>query len=1165
MMGILSPRSGSDYRWRPFLYVAAAWLAGAMVVWGQEVTATINGTVTDPSGSAVSGATVTATDLERNVKTTTTTNAVGAYSFPRLPVSRYSIRVEAKGFQTAVQPDILLVLNQIAKVDVQLQVGNVSQTVEVTSAPPILETESTNVETLIDSRAIVNMPLSTRNYGQLALLAPGSVTTNASSFAGGSGSSAGLNTFYSGRPYINGNREQDDDYVLDGLDNNQSDEGGVAYAPSPDAIQEFNLITSNASAEFGNYLGGIINATLKSGNNQFHGDLFEFFRNDKLNANLWQNNWNNLARPLLRYNEFGATIGGPIVRNKLFFFAYYQGERYDQPGTASGFTVFTAQERPGGGPNGSANFGDLCTHAGGTFSGSGQCSSSAGQLYDPFSSSNPAGRAIFPFNIIPANRIDPVAAKILSSSLYPAPINGNFTNNQINVSHSQTNGDQGDIKVDWVATGNDHVYGRYTQQYVTNPTTNSQPLLFNSSNVFPLYSGVLDWTHTFSPSFVNDLRGGVNYFPVNPYSSVSNATGQNLGQVFGIPGVPSTFLPLMDLINSLVSNIGTTDIAQAFNDAVIQAEDTAIVVKGQHTMHAGFQFFRYRNDVYYSGQGGAAGEFYFNGQYTALANTSAIGNGGADFVMGLPEFISLGQNVGTRGLRYSTIAAFFQDDWKVNPKLTLNLGLRYELHTPQYEVDNRATNYGLISGQVYLAGNGSCPFSNCQALYNQYNGITNYQPRIGVAWTPFDTKSVVRAAWGVTDFFEGIGVANIPAANPPWQGAGQASYLSTDPLPASTLSQGFSTLPPPVCTTATALATPSPASCFQSQTIHILNPNFRPTVSEQWNVTVQHQFGKSTTASVGYVGEKNTHLTNIYYGQQRVLNPDGTVSNGLYLTGNPALQQETGGVVGFNSGIERIIDSNGYGNYDALQASVQHGFSSGLQFQLNYTFSKCLTNAPGFFGQYGDANSSQTQANGGYAFPQYTYNQAADYGPCPNDVTHDFNGYVTYDLPFGHGRAFGGNASKPVDAVLGGWQVNLLMNVHNGFPFEVTATDNSGTRSGNPRANCIAPSHVFGDQDSPLGGYQFWDPSSFAQPAVGHLGSCGTGVIRGPGMTEADLGLSKIFHFTETKTLEVRGEAINVANTVILNAPTGRIGASFGLVQSAQLPRNVQLALKFSF
>ncbi len=291
-LAIYRPNIG---RFCSILCIAAAMLMASVPAWGQEVTAAINGVVTDPSGAPVSGATVTATDLERNVKTPTTTNSAGAYNFPRLPVSRYSIRVEAPGFQVAVKPEVLLVLNQVAKIDMQLQIGNVNQTVEVTSAAPILQTESTQVGTLIDSHAIVSMPLSTRNYGQLTLLSPGAVTTNASAFVGGSGSSAGLNTFYSGRPYINGNREQDDNYVLDGLDNNQSDEGGVAYAPSPDAIQEFNLITSNASAEFGNYLGGIINATLKSGTNQFHGDAFEFFRNDKLNANLWQNNFNNAS------------------------------------------------------------------------------------------------------------------------------------------------------------------------------------------------------------------------------------------------------------------------------------------------------------------------------------------------------------------------------------------------------------------------------------------------------------------------------------------------------------------------------------------------------------------------------------------------------------------------------------------------------------------------------------------------------------------------------------------------------------------------------------------------------------------------------------------------------------------------------------------------------
>ncbi len=330
-----------------------------------------------------------------------------------------------------------------------------------------------------------------------------------------------MSTFASGRPYINGNREQDDNYLLDGLDNNQSDEGDVAYTPSVDAIQEFDLITTNASAEFGNYLGGIINTTLKSGTNEFHGDVFEFFRNDKLNANLWQNNFNHLPRPLLRYNEFGGTAGGPIIKNKLFFFGDYQGERYDQPGTSGGFTVFTAAERPGGGPNGSADFGDLCTSIGGTFSSAGVCSTASG----------PALQSLFEFF---ANYSHDIPLQPNSRQFDQPGSSQNSFFIALSCADQRQPDQQSGERCPFLyecrsrryqsrlgCQDKDHVYGRYTQQYVTNPTTNSQPLLFNSSNVFPLYAGVLDWTHTFGPTFVNDVRAGVNYFPISSYSTVS--------------------------------------------------------------------------------------------------------------------------------------------------------------------------------------------------------------------------------------------------------------------------------------------------------------------------------------------------------------------------------------------------------------------------------------------------------------------------------------------------------------------------------------------------------------------------------------------------------------------------------------------------------------------
>src|ERR1700761_4005812 len=480
----------------PLAVLAILLVLMAVPASSQEVTAAINGMVTDPSGGAVAGAKVTAKDLDRGTIYPTTTDSGGHYNLPRIPVGNYEVRVESTGFQAAVESPVVLVLNQVAKIDFQLKVGNVNQTVEVTAAAPVLQTETTQLGTILDARTNVTLPLATRNYNQLTLLAPGAVTTDPSEFTGA------MTTFSSGRPYINGNREEANTYYLDGMNNDQVSENDVGFAPSVDAIQEFNLITQNASAEFGNFMGGIISVSLKSGTNQIHGTAFEFLRNDKLNANQWANNFSNVPRQLLRWNEFGGAVGGPIKKDKLFFFVDYQGSRYDQPATGSPFTVLTTAERTG-------NFASFCTEG---FT-NGVCTNPAHQLYNPYSSPTSGNRAPFLFNQIPTSLFSPIASAILNSPLYPQPLNGNLVDNQVNYQHNVTNGDQGDIKVDWAASDKDHIFGRYSQQKTVNPVTNSQALLYDNFNNFPLYNGVLDYTRTFSPTFVNDLRGGVNYYP----------------------------------------------------------------------------------------------------------------------------------------------------------------------------------------------------------------------------------------------------------------------------------------------------------------------------------------------------------------------------------------------------------------------------------------------------------------------------------------------------------------------------------------------------------------------------------------------------------------------------------------------------------------------------
>jgi hypothetical protein len=1114
----------------------------------QEVTAGIIGTVVDASGSPIQGATATAKDLARGTEWSATTNETGTYNITRLPVGTYDLRVSAPGFQTAVKSSVTLVLNQNARVDVQMKVGQVAETVEVSGAQPVLQTQTTELSTVIDSRANEALPLATRNYNQLTLLAPGAVSTNPSAFTGPQAS------FQVGRPYVNGNREQTNNYILDGMDNNQIDNNDVAYAPSVDAIQEFNLITQNASAEFGNYLGGLVSVTLKSGTNSYHGSVFEFFRNDALNANTWANGLtrggpvvagktdsNGVGlKPLLRWNEFGATFGGPILKDKLFFFADYQGSRFDQPGTNNNFGVFTTAQRHG-------DFSGICTE-GFTV---GVCNNPAHQLFNPFSAATPAARTPFLNNQIPAGLISHAASGILNSPLYPAPTTELLalqSSNQTNFTHSSTNLDQGDLKIDWNASGKDHVSGRYSQQSVRNPTTNSQALLGNSLNTFPLQNLVVDWTRTVSASLVNDARVGYSYFPVT--EGFSNPTGQNLGQQFGIAGVPDVFLPAMTF-GGAISLVGNNNLIQSFHDTVIKFEDTATWTKGRHVFHTGFQAFRYRTNIFYPGNEGVAGQFGFTGQFTGNGSAAATGLGAADFLLGLPTTLGVGANAGNRYLNNSLFAAYGQDNWRMTDRLTLNLGLRWEVNTPRAETQDRITNYDPITGQVSLG--------NDAANYNQYNGITNFQPRLGVAWQPFSDNTVVRAAFGMSNFAESTGTGNLLFQNPPFTIAHNLTNVGLN-VPTSTLDQGFSGFPASSCTPQAAAA--SSPQCFSGATIHLFDRDFRPAVSRQWNLSVQHQFGNSTTLQVGYVGQHIDHLVDIRLLNQKVLNADGTTSPSPFLVGNPALKNEIGQA--------RLTASGAIQNYNALQATLQQRLTHGLQFQANYTWGKCMTNSSGFFAEFGDINPGLSQAGNDYFFFQNTLNPQADYGRCPNDVASLFNGYLTYDLPFGRKRTYGGNLNPVVNAILGDWQINSIFNVHSGFAITAQAPDSSQTGSGFPRANCVGSPEQGSHEPVTVNGVtglQWLDPNSVAVPATGTFGNCAVGSFRGPGLSTMDLGLSKFFPITERQSLEFRVEAINFTNTPIFVRPIDSVSSSsaFGVVTNAQGERNIQFGLKYRF
>jgi hypothetical protein len=1133
--------------------LAALLFSSTALLRAQEATAAITGTITDPSGAVVAGAKVTVKDVLRGTTWPAETNAAGIYDLPRLPVGTYDITVEAPGFQTLVRKGITLVLDQVARMDFQMKLGAVTQTIEVPGVPPLLETGTTQVSTITDAQTVVAMPLETRNYNQLALLTPGAITASPASF------NTGNQTFNAARPEINGNREQANYYLLDGMDNNEFVDNNVAYVPGVDAIQEFNIITNNPSAEFGQFMGGVISASIKSGTNNYHGDVFEFLRNDKLNANEWSNNFTNTARAGLRWNEFGGTIGGPIVKNKLFFFADYQGSRFDTPPSATPITTFTAQEQT------SYDFSDITgisLHYPGTtttmpasLSTANQCTSAAQMEQNPTATT-------------PCIYLSPAAQKIMAA--LPKATGSGLVNNAINSTHTYTNSDQGDFKVDWALDDKDHIFGRYSQEYVSNPTVNSQPLLYSGSgnNTYPIHNDVIDWVRTINPSLVNEARAGLNYFPAE---ADTQSTTANYGTL--VPGEPTAFLPGLYFAGGEVGGsqngpfpFGTVDAPEIFHQTTIQANDTAIWTKGPHIVHFGFQLLRFRNDYVPSTVAdGAAGQIGFTGAYTGYSEV--------DFLAGLPSYTGLGQGFsGLVGQRNSTVGAFIQDDWRVSPKLTMNVGLRWQVFTAIYEIGNRMTNVAEGTGQIELAGvNG-----NSRALYNQYNGIANFLPRFGLAWTPFGKSTVIRAAYSRSSFQEGTGEWNRLPTNAPWNTdlANTSTPGVNGAVPANQvfLDQGFTTLAAsgPPCTPANV--TSAPASCFHSVRIHMTDPNYRPAVSSQWSLTLEHQFGPSTTVAATYVGQHSDHLADIVDAGQSFIT--GTTTTGtppvevattiptLFLAGNPTILADGPGQI-------RLNETTAVQNYNALQLSVQRRFSKGLQFRVNYVWGKCLSDNPGYYGRYGDSQGSQAVAD--TAFQEYAYDIRRDYGLCEaSDLRNVFNGYVTYDLPYGHDRSFGRNASKALNTIAGDWQVSSVFTFHSGFPVSMLyyGFDPTGAYF-QPRPDCVSPSIATPFKEWAGGGYIWFDPSTMAAPPAYRLGNCSVSTEHGPGLGQVDIGLSKFFRVTEHQNLEFRAEAINAFNTPIflVNAYAMDIfgGSTEGVVNRSQGARNFQFALKYHF
>jgi hypothetical protein len=1086
--------------------------------WAQQTTAAITGTIVDEGGAAINGATVTVTDTDRGTVYTAKTDNGGIYNFVRVPIGNYQVKAEAPGFQSAQQSGLTLVLNQTARIDFKMHVGAVTTTAQVTSEAPQLQSETTQVSTLIDSRTVTDIPLATRNYVELTLLAPGSVHPDASSFNNGDNVASG------GRPFINGNREQSNNFILDGMDNNQTSDNLLGYTPAPDAIQEFNLITNNASAEFGNFMGGIVNASIKSGTNSFHGDAWEFFRNDVLNANQWENKLNPsnvLPRPTVRWNMFGGTLGGPIIKDKLFFFVDYQGQRFDHPATSNFITVFTNAERNG-------DFSYLL------------------QQTKPVQLVDPVTGAPYPNNQIPISQLNTVAANLFASKYYPTPINSQQTNNAINTVTQAYNADQGDIKVDYTITQNDRFEGRYSQAYQNDPGSNSLLILGEGFAQAPVHNVVGTWTHTFGPSILNEARFGTSWITLFN-GTTFNPTIGNLGTQLGIANANSAGPGLLLLGfgggtapqpgSQSLTNVGSQVVQQDFADTVIQFDDGVTITRGKHVFKTGFQMWRYRINTGYTGNTGEYGDILFGPGST---NVDFAGDPGADFFLGYPEARGIGVSTSFVWHQMSWLfAGYGQDDWHISPTLTLNLGLRYEAHTPWVELNNRQSNLDLITGALELAGQNG----NSRSLYNSVYGLPAFQPRFGFAWSPaaMQGKTVLRGAYTISSYLEGTGtnlrLPRNPPFTPPEVGAQYANAtVQTQAGPGGAL----------------------PGNPFAGAIMYVWDKTVQPALDQEWNLTLQQQVTPTTTFQIGYVAQKADHLmVPMPYLQKQLVN--GVATTPLYFNNNPALIDVLSNVSG--------TASVGYMNYNGLQAVLEKRFSNGLAGQVAYTWSHCLTNNSGYYGTWGAARQSSTAS----PYYQNLYNPRADYASCYYNANNIVSAYATYELPVGRGKRFGANMNPVVNQVVGGWQASTIVSTHTGFPLAIYGSgDATGTGSRGARPNC-GVQQVFGRSHpaADFGGLDWMSPSGFSDPAPGTFGNCpAQGPVGGPGYFDADIGLMKNFHFTEATYLQFRSDFLNAFNNVNLGVPDtsfSTTSTTFGRINTSQPARNIQFAMKFYF
>lgn len=1128
-------------QWIPCLFLI---LLSVQFASAQNVTGSITGVVTDPSGAVVAGAKIAAQNVATKVESATTTNADGVYTIRFLPIGSYTVRVDSPGFKTQQVAAFPLEINQTAKIDVHLAVSQgATSTVEVSAeAQPILDSTDATLGNTLTTREIENIPLNGRNFSELTIYQPGAIATDP---AGMSGNNAiERNTYNNGTASVNGNRQQGNNYTLEGADNNEPQNNLIAYNPAPDAIAEVRVISSNADASYGNANGGAVVTILKSGTNNFHGSLYDLLQNQNLDANTWANGLSNPVIPKQKYtqNIFGGTIGGPIIRNKLFFFFDYEGIRRHTGGTAQASLLTPAMLN-----------GDFSALLGQGI-----------QLYDTQN-----GFAPYANNQVTVT--NPVAQYLAQHpNLYPAPnatpTDGLIQNNFQGPQHSYVHNNQEDVKIDWTVNQSNSVSGFYSQGKGVDFTSALIPVFFPALNNYPTKIAGLNFVHTFSSTMINNARFGFtrvrwnNGVPSDP----SGLFGTNGDQVVGIPFANQTYVGFSgQSISNNASYIGTNANPQVFTDNTFNYYDNLLWLHGKHQFNIGVQATRYQQNYLNAGNVGFNGQFTYSGIFSSNPSaTNGPGYGPADFVLDRSSNVQLASPLGNVGNRQWRIAGYFQDDYKVTPRLTLNLGLRYEYDQPWYEQNNKTANV-LPDNTVEYAGSvpagaapGSivCPTRACyNANYNQF------MPRFGFAYQLSD-RFVVRGGYGGTSFFEGYSFNQRLTSSPPFSQAINANAITPTPGNGGTpfnTQTGF-----------------NQQYTINNSLYSVWPQNTQPAYIHEYNLTLEYALTQQMTISGSYLGQNGFHLADYRNGNQLTLAQAQAVSAnpaGCSGTYSGAQASPYYNLVG-ECGLILVTESEARMNYNAAQFSLRQRSHYGLEYTVNYTYAKSLTDSSGNYAVANTAYNGSTVQN--------AYDLHGDWGPSAMDIRNSLNFVGVYDLPFGRGRHFGSSANGAVDSILGGWRVAASGVFYSGFPIIIygPSYNNANNTFGYNRPNQYRPMKIVNQS------VQNWwgtDPSATPCTTSGvdngicaygaegpfMFGDAHNGSERGPAYHEVDMSLFKDFHVWHEQVISFRADLFNAFNIVSYGNPDSNItDSNFGQITSARSsPRQVQLSLRYLF